>query len=110
MSVHSFTPVWKGEARVFHAGVLYNRDPRLGRAMLSLLREDPALVVGDNEPYALNDKSDYTVPTHGEKLGNLHVELEIRQDLIADEEGQRAWALRLARLLPRALADVLGRG
>jgi predicted N-formylglutamate amidohydrolase len=30
------------------------------------------------------------------------VEIEIRQDLIADEAGQKAWAERLARLLVRA--------
>ncbi len=106
VSVHSFTPVWKGDARPFHAGVLYNRDARFGHAMLALLREDETLVVGDNEPYALNDKSDYTVPTHGEKRGLLHVELEIRQDLIADDPGQAAWARILARHLPAALATI----
>jgi predicted N-formylglutamate amidohydrolase len=103
VSVHSFTPVFKGNARPFHAGVLHNRDPRFGHAMLALLREDETLVVGDNEPYALNDRSDYTVPTHGEKRGILHVELEIRQDLIADDAGQAAWASILARHLPEAL-------
>jgi predicted N-formylglutamate amidohydrolase len=107
VSVHSFTPVFKGNARPFHAGVLYNRDKRLGHAVLALLREDDSLVVGDNEPYALNDKSDYTVPTHGEQRGLLHVELEIRQDLIADDAGQLAWASLLARLLPRALGRTL---
>ncbi len=107
VSVHSFTPVFKGNARPFHVGVLYNRDPRFAHAMLALLREDEALVVGDNEPYALNDKSDYTVPTHGEKRGILHVEMEIRQDLIADAAGQAAWAAILARHLPVALERVL---
>jgi predicted N-formylglutamate amidohydrolase len=106
VSVHSFTPVWKGDARQLHAGVLYNRDPRLGRAMLELLRAESGLLVGDNQPYALNDNSDYTVPTHGEKRGLLHVELELRQDLIEGPEGQREWAERLSRLLPRALEAV----
>ncbi len=106
VSVHSFTPVWKGDARPFHAGVLYNRDTRFGHAMLTLLREDETLVVGDNQPYALNDLSDYTVPTHGEKRGILHVELEIRQDLIADDVGQVAWASTLARHLPAALIQL----
>ena len=103
VSVHSFTPVFKGNTRTVHTGVLYNRDPRLGRAMLALLREDASLVVGDNEPYALNDKSDYTVPTHGEKRGLLHVEMEIRQDLIADDAGQASWAALLDRHLRTAL-------
>jgi predicted N-formylglutamate amidohydrolase len=58
--------------------------------------------VGDNEPYAVGDASDYTIPVHGERRGLPHVEFEIRQDLIANEAGQRAWADRLVRLLPEA--------
>ena len=53
----------------------------------------------------MNDLTDYTVPVHAEKAGLLHVELEIRQDLIAEPEGQREWAERLARLLPPALEE-----
>ncbi|MET0340482.1 MAG: N-formylglutamate amidohydrolase [Polyangiales bacterium] len=108
IALHSFTPVYMDDARPFHAGVLYNRDPRLARALLARLRDDSSLVVGDNEPYALGDLSDYTVPTHGEKRGLLHVEIEVRQDLLADEVGVTAWADRLARDLERAYADVVG--
>jgi predicted N-formylglutamate amidohydrolase len=66
------------------------------------LRREGDLTVGDNQPYAVGDLSDYTVPTHGEQRGLPHVEVEIRQDLIADAAGQAAWAARLARLLPEA--------
>jgi predicted N-formylglutamate amidohydrolase len=104
VAVHSFTPVMAGHVRPWHAGVLYNHDPRYARALLALLEAEGDLVVGDNEPYALSDTDDYTVPVHGEQRGLLHVELEIRQDLIATPEGQRAWAERLARLLPQALS------
>jgi predicted N-formylglutamate amidohydrolase len=102
IAMHSFTPVYKGERRHWHAGVLYNRDPRLARPLLDLLRAEGDLIVGDNEPYFVADLTDYTVPVHGERRGLPHVELEIRQDLIADAAGQRAWAMRLARLLPQA--------
>nr|WP_239478677.1 N-formylglutamate amidohydrolase [Lichenicola cladoniae] len=104
VAVHSFTPVMAGHVRPWHAGVLYNHDPRYGRALRALLEAEGDLVVGDNEPYALSDTDDYTVPVHGERRGLLHVELEIRQDLIATPEGQRDWAKRLARLLPQALS------
>lgn len=100
--MHSFTPVFKGAARPWHIGVLYNRDPRYGRILLDLLRAEGDLVVGDNEPYAISDESDYTLPVHGERRGIPHVELEVRQDLIDNDTGQRAWADRLARLLPIA--------
>jgi predicted N-formylglutamate amidohydrolase len=102
IAMHSFTPVFKGVARPWQVGVLYNRDRRLGSIMLDLLRAEGDLVVGDNEPYAISDESDYTIPVHGEKRGIVHVELEIRQDLIAEPAGQRRWADRLARLLPEA--------
>lgn len=102
VAMHSFTPVFKGESRNVEVGVLYNRDARLSHIMLELLRDEGDLVVGNNAPYAITDASDYTVPVHGEGRNLPHVEIEIRQDLIADDAGQAAWVARLARLLPIA--------
>jgi predicted N-formylglutamate amidohydrolase len=99
IAMHSFTPSFKGESRAMHVGMLYNKDPTLALILLDLLRQEDDLVVGDNAPYAITEDSDYGVPTHGEKRGLTHVEIEIRQDLIATQEGQKAWAQRLARLL-----------
>ena len=90
--MHSFTPVFKAAARPWHVGVLYNRDPRFANTLIDLLRCEQGLVVGDNEPYSVTDESDYTIPVHGEQRDLPHVEIEIRQDLIADEAGQRRWA------------------
>ena len=104
--MHSFTPVFAGETRPWHVGVLYHRDTRLAHALLAALKEEPDLVVGDNQPYSISDGSDFAVPVHGEQRGLLHVELEIRQDLIADAQGQAQWAQRLARILPTLLADL----
>jgi predicted N-formylglutamate amidohydrolase len=104
LAMHSFTPVYKGVARPWHAGVLFNRDDRIARAMLELLRAEPGLVVGENEPYAVSDATDYTVPVHAEPHHIPHVELEVRQDLIADEAGEAYWAALLTRLLPIACA------
>jgi predicted N-formylglutamate amidohydrolase len=103
VAMHSFTPVFKGFVRPWHVGVLYNRDPTLANVMLDLFRKEGDLVVGDNEPYHVSDESDYGIPVHGERRGIPHVELEIRQDLIAGPAGQKAWAERLARLLPLAI-------
>jgi predicted N-formylglutamate amidohydrolase len=104
IAMHSFTPVFQGVARPWHVGMLYNRDARLSHALLALLRADPALVVGDNEPYSVGDLSDYGVPVYGEQRGIPHVEIEIRQDLVLEEAGQLAWAKRFAELLPVACA------
>jgi predicted N-formylglutamate amidohydrolase len=99
IAMHSFTPSFKGESRAMQVGMLYNKDARLARILLDLLRQEGDLVVGDNAPYAVTEDSDYGVPTHGEKRGLAHVEVEIRQDLIATPDGQQAWARRFARLL-----------
>lgn len=107
VSLHSFTPVYLGSARAWHAGVLYQRDARVARVLLESLRAAGDIVVGDNEPYAVSDATDFTVVTHGEQRGLPHVELEIRQDLIAEPAGQAAWAERLAPLLLAAARVVL---
>ena len=77
-----------------------------------LLREAGAaeadLVVGDNQPYRVSDATDYAIPVHAERRGLPHVELEIRQDLIADATGQQAWAERLARLFTSLQARFTG--
>ena len=103
IAMHSFTPVFKGVARPWHVGVLYNRDPRFALIMKALFEAEGDLVVGDNEPYAVGDASDYTVPVHGERRGLPHVEFEIRQDLIAEAAGQQAWAARLTGVLREAV-------
>jgi len=102
ISVHSFTPVFKTVARLWHVGVLYNRDPRFAQVLMELLHREEGLVVGDNEPYAVTDASDYTIPVHGEQRDLDHVALEIRQDLITAEAGQRKLAALFVRLLPQA--------
>src|SRR3984885_4628412 len=106
VAMHSFTPAFKGESRAMQVGVLYNKDARLARILLDLLRQEGDLVVGDNAPYAVTEDSDYGVPVHGEQRGLAHVEVEIRQDLIATPDGQEAWAQRFANWLTTADATL----
>lgn len=107
VAMHSFTPRFKGVDREWHMGVLYHRDRRLAERLLGLLH-DEGLRVGDNQPYFVSDHTDYGVPTYGEQRGHVHVELEIRQDLIADRGGQERFAELLTRVLPLAAAPFLG--
>jgi predicted N-formylglutamate amidohydrolase len=85
-----------------HAAVLYNRDRRFAGLVLEKLREESGLTIGDNEPYSGSDAVDYTIPYHAELRGIPYVELEIRQDLVSNQEGQSAWADRVARALSGA--------
>jgi len=99
IGVHSFTPVYLGEARPWHAGILYGKAARFGTALVHALAEDPALEVGDNEPYRIDPDYDYTVPVHGDARGCDAVLLEVRQDLLGDDAGCEAWARRLAAVM-----------
>jgi predicted N-formylglutamate amidohydrolase len=98
LSVHSFTPVLRGLVRPWHAGVLWDMDDRAARPLIESLAEDPALTVGDNEPYDGALRGD-TMFSHAIVNGFAHALIEIRQDLIADEAGAQAWAERLAPIV-----------
>lgn len=98
VSIHSFTPAWKGKTRPWHIGLLWDSDPRALHPLLSLLRNEADLVVGDNEPYngALRNDAMYR---HATANGFAHILIEVRQDLIADKNGAIEWAERLAPML-----------
>lgn len=108
VSVHSFTPVLGGIERPWHAGVLWDRDPRLAAPLLEALRAERALVVGDNEPYSGRLNYGYSIETHGAEAGLPQVLIEVRQDLVDTRHGAEAWCERLAAILERLLADAGG--
>ena len=104
VSLHSFTPEMAGKARPWQVGVLWDAgNTRFARAVLAELGRDPALTVGDNQPYAM-DVIDYTVPRHAYP-DRPYLEIEIRQDLLADSAGRQHWAERLAALLAAVGSD-----
>ena len=103
VSMHSFTPAWKGAPRPWHAGVLWDKDPRLAVPFLDALRVDRTLVVGDNEPYSGILKGD-TLWKHATQRGLANALIEVRQDLITAEEGQDEWSERLASIVESLLA------
>jgi predicted N-formylglutamate amidohydrolase len=107
VSVHSFTDRFGGQSRPWHVGLAYHRDRRLSPALIQALRREPELCVGDNEPYAVSDASDYSVPVHGERRGLPCALIEMRQDLLGDERAQHRWAHRLADALSAVLPEVL---
>ena len=104
LSIHSFTPSWRGAARPWHAGILWDRDGRFAAPLLEALRGEEDLVVGDNEPYTGELEGDM-MNRHGTQRGIAHALLEIRQDLITDDAGITEWADRLAAILPTLVAD-----
>ena len=104
IALHSFTPAMNGQARPWRYGVLHLGGSAACDAALAALRERlGAELVGDNQPYKM-DGTDFTVPHHALPRGLDYVELEVRQDLIADGQG----ATREAALLADVLRSITG--
>ncbi|MGB0670811.1 MAG: N-formylglutamate amidohydrolase [Rhodospirillales bacterium] len=104
-SVHSFTPVFGGKAdRPWHAGVLWNRDPRIAVPLLHHLREPGDKVIGDNEPYS-GKLIAYSIDRHGAAGGLPNAAIEVRQDQLATEAGIEDWAVRIGSGLEALMSD-----
>ena len=104
LSVHSFTPTWKGIPRPWHAAILWDRDYRFSVPLLDALRSDERILVGENQPYDGKLAGD-CMWQHGTRRGLAHTIIEVRQDLIAKRDGQAEWAERIAA----AVRSVFGR-
>lgn len=103
VGIHSFTPIMNGFERPWDVAVLWNRDPRLARALLRRLRVESDLCVGENEPYS-GRVAGFSMDWHGGGNGLPNAVIEVRQDLIDTHHGVEHWARKLARIL----SDVAG--
>ena len=99
VTVHSFTPVYRGVQRPWHVGIISTAERSFADGMLAALRRDKALVVGDNQPYSSKDNVDYTIRRHGRDRGLPHVMIEVRNDLLRAIADITAWTQRLADAL-----------
>jgi predicted N-formylglutamate amidohydrolase len=95
LSIHSFTPQLNGLHRPWHIGISFWRDHTLAKLLIHALKKNDAIVVGDNEPYAIDAEFDYAIPVHGEGRGLPSAMIEIRQDGIRTAAGAAAWAARI---------------
>jgi predicted N-formylglutamate amidohydrolase len=103
LAIHSFTRAWKSVPRPWHVAVLWDKDPRLARALLRELAAIPDITVGDNVPYSGQLKGD-TLYQHGTLRGLAHALIEVRQDLILGPEGQKEWGELLAGVVRKVLS------
>lgn len=102
VAVHTFTPMFKGEARPWHVGVVCNRDRSLAGRLIAGLKAEPGLVVGANEPYSPADGVYYTLARHGEARGQPCAMIEIRNDQVRTAKARNNWARLLSRILGTA--------
>lgn len=99
VSVHSFTPVYKGVRRPWQIGIVHDDDGRISAPLIAALETLGNLTVGDNQPYSPADRVYFTLERHARSRGLPCAMIEIRNDEIADPNGQRGWAERLAGML-----------
>jgi predicted N-formylglutamate amidohydrolase len=109
VAVHSFTPRLAGIDRPWLLGLLHNRDSRFARRLMdAFVSDSPEVVAGHNQPYTVDDLSDFTIPVHGERRKLPHVLIEVRNDQLGDEPGQERWAHLLAEALETAARSTAG--
>jgi predicted N-formylglutamate amidohydrolase len=77
---------------------MFSNDDRLAQPLMESLRKMHGFIVGDNEPYS-GVTLGYCLKLHGLAQGLPHAQVEIRQDLICTEAGQKWWADTLAAML-----------
>lgn len=106
VTIHSFTPIYKGEQRDLELGILHDSDARLADQILQIVGVEEDVTARRNDPYGPDDGVTYTLAEHAVPRRLLNVMIEIRNDLIADEEGQQAMAVRLAGWLKSAIANL----
>jgi predicted N-formylglutamate amidohydrolase len=108
IAIHSYTPIFLGKARPWQVGVLFDDDRRVADLLISGLKADPSLTVGINEPYSPADHVYYTVARHARPRDLPAAMIEIRNDEIGNEAGQRSWANRLANILLAVKPSLVG--
>lgn len=107
ISVHSMTPCLAGEVRPWQIALSSNRDRRFVEPILEALRRPGDVTVGDNQPYDLNPAVDYSIPFHAMRRNIPYLQVEFRQDEVAETAGQIRWAKRFAEAL---IQTSLGKG
>ena len=105
ISIHTCTPVFNNVVRHCHIGVMWDQDARIPVPLMETLKGNPDLCIGDNEPYSGRHPNDYTIDFHAESPGLANVGIEVRQDLVNDQEGAKKWAGILGDAFELVLQD-----
>lgn len=105
VTIHSFTPIYKGQPRDLDIGILHDTDARLADGIIKNAQNEGEITICRNEPYGPGDGVTYTLAEHAIPRGLLNAMVEIRNDLIVDEKAQQAMARRLSAYLRAALSS-----
>lgn len=92
VAIHSMTPAMKGVLRPWQIAMCAHTERALNDRVLAALRRTPGITIGDNEPYNLDPREDYSIPRHAMARGLPHLQVEFRQDEVEAPAGQARWA------------------
>jgi predicted N-formylglutamate amidohydrolase len=106
VSVHSMTERMDGAFRPWEIAFSSDRNRRATEPALAALARNPGLVVGDNQPYSMEPGQDYSTPEHALSRGLDYLQVEFRQDLVADSEGEARFSAIFAEAIRAALAAI----
>lgn len=104
-AIHSFTrQLVGGEPRPWDIGLCFRQDQSTALSLAaSIAKADPDLLIGMNEPYDVDDASDWFLPVHCEPREVSHCLIEIRNDLLTTPAG----CDRMASILATSISSVL---
>ncbi|WP_068115995.1 N-formylglutamate amidohydrolase [Tropicimonas marinistellae] len=105
VTVHSFTPVFNGQARTVELGLLHDSDARMAAAMLAEARRTSALNAALNEPYSAADGVTHSLREHAVPAGLPNVMIEVRNDLIRTADGVQRVGADLVAMLHHAMDE-----
>lgn len=103
LSIHSFTPTMRGQARPWSISISHTPDNGLSKGVLDVLKRDGGYLAGDDEPYGAEADIDYTIFAHAFHLGLKHVQVEFRQDLVGTDDGAKHWGTLFGDAVEEAL-------
>ena len=99
VTIHSFTPVYRGDRRSVEIGILHDNDSRFADALLQVAH---GFKIARNAPYGPDDGVTHTLRQHALPRGILNVMIELRNDLIKTHEQCEEMAAHLASWLSQA--------
>jgi predicted N-formylglutamate amidohydrolase len=89
-----------GKWRPWHAGFLTRASLDTAKTLImAIQKRQPDLTLAINEPYTIDNETDWFIPHYAEALDLPHCLIEIRNDQIDHHEGAIFWAELLAEAI-----------
>lgn len=92
-SIHSFTKELQGEQRPWNAGFLSRTDQATATQLCEYVAGNTSdLNLAVNQPYQIEDDSDWFIPRYAERKQLAHCLIEVRNDQLREPTGIARWA------------------